>query len=74
MDHSIMILHIIYLIFCEYGMPVDESKWVGEHWKQSCHDANFVITGGTAGCKMTTVTWDAASDNKVGIMTTPGFR
>ena len=39
-----------------------------QYWKQSCHDANFVITGGTRGSLMTTS--GASSDDKVGIMIT----
>ena len=35
------------------------------------HNANFGITGGTAGCLTTTS--GATSDDKVGIMTTHGF-
>ena len=28
----------------------DQDPWYSIHWKQSRHDANFVVTGGTAGC------------------------
>ena len=40
---------------------------------KSCHDANFVVTGGTIGSCFTTV-YNATSDSKVGIMTTFGFQ
>ena len=45
-----------------------QSSWrhfhfCGSHWKPSHHDANFVVTDGSGGCRF-------ASDDKVGIMTT----
>ena len=38
---------------------------------ESCHDANYVVTGGPIGCHDDI---GAPSDDTVGIMTTPGFQ
>ena len=47
-------------------LSVYTEKWENE----SCHDANFVITGGTRGCQAS----GAISDDKVGIMMTLHFQ
>ena len=44
------------------------SNYIPLYYKHNCHDTNFVFIGGTKAVIMTT--WDAAIDNKVGIMTT----
>ena len=50
------------------------TKWLGTILDtESCHDANFVVSGGTGGCRYDKLC-GTTCDDKIGIVETVGFQ